>query len=225
MRTILRTVLLAAALGAAALSPANALVIGSADSTSSLPFGSTTSGYYYQQIYSSASFASPINISEITFYNTIAPSGTPRSATFNFYLSTTTANVASFDQSNGTTVPWYDPSFTNVYNGTATLVNGKLDFQLSSSFLYNPTQGNLLLTIRDFTLASDTGLQLDADKNNGVTNLRMSSYPYDFNQGLVTGFNVAPVPEPSTWAMMILGFVGVGFMAYRRKSGLSVRLA
>jgi len=31
-------------------------------------------------------------------------------------------------------------------------------------------------------------------------------------------FNIAsPVPEPSTWAMMILGFAGVGFMAYRRK--------
>ena len=28
----------------------------------------------------------------------------------------------------------------------------------------------------------------------------------------------AAVPEPSTWAMMILGFIGVGFMAYRRKS-------
>ena len=26
-----------------------------------------------------------------------------------------------------------------------------------------------------------------------------------------------PVPEPSTWAMMILGFAGVGFVAYRRK--------
>jgi hypothetical protein len=26
------------------------------------------------------------------------------------------------------------------------------------------------------------------------------------------------VPEPSTWAMMILGFTGIGFMAYRRKS-------
>jgi hypothetical protein len=26
------------------------------------------------------------------------------------------------------------------------------------------------------------------------------------------------VPEPSTWAMMILGFAGMGFMAYRRKS-------
>jgi PEP-CTERM motif len=30
--------------------------------------------------------------------------------------------------------------------------------------------------------------------------------------------SVAAVPEPSTWAMMILGFAGVGFMAYRRKS-------
>jgi hypothetical protein len=27
-----------------------------------------------------------------------------------------------------------------------------------------------------------------------------------------------PVPEPSTWAMMILGFAGFGFIAYRRKS-------
>jgi hypothetical protein len=27
---------------------------------------------------------------------------------------------------------------------------------------------------------------------------------------------VAAVPEPSTWAMMILGFAGVSFMAYRR---------
>ncbi len=29
---------------------------------------------------------------------------------------------------------------------------------------------------------------------------------------------VGAVPEPSTWAMMILGFAGVGLMAYRRKS-------
>ena len=29
---------------------------------------------------------------------------------------------------------------------------------------------------------------------------------------------VAAVPEPSTWAMMILGFCGLGFMAYRRRN-------
>jgi hypothetical protein len=30
--------------------------------------------------------------------------------------------------------------------------------------------------------------------------------------------NVSAVPEPSTWAMLLLGFTGIGFMAYRRKS-------
>ncbi len=30
--------------------------------------------------------------------------------------------------------------------------------------------------------------------------------------------SISAVPELSTWAMMILGFAGVGFMAYRRKS-------
>jgi PEP-CTERM motif len=29
---------------------------------------------------------------------------------------------------------------------------------------------------------------------------------------------VEAVPEPATWAMMVLGFFGVGFMAYRRRN-------
>jgi hypothetical protein len=37
---------------------------------------------------------------------------------------------------------------------------------------------------------------------------------------------IAAVPEPSTWAMLVLGFAGVGFMAYRRKSqGSAFRIA
>jgi hypothetical protein len=39
------------------------------------------------------------------------------------------------------------------------------------------------------------------------------------------GAVLSAVPEPSTWAMMILGFFGVGFMAYRRKGQGQVRLA
>ena len=34
---------------------------------------------------------------------------------------------------------------------------------------------------------------------------------------------VAAVPEPSTWAMMIFGFLGLGFMAVRRKSAAPAR--
>ena len=40
---------------------------------------------------------------------------------------------------------------------------------------------------------------------------------------LATISNVSAVPEPSTWAMMILGFFGVGFMAYRRKAEGALR--
>jgi hypothetical protein len=42
---------------------------------------------------------------------------------------------------------------------------------------------------------------------------------------LITTFEVTAVPEASTWAMMMLGFAGVGFMAYRRKAKPSFRLA
>ncbi|MES2195224.1 MAG: PEPxxWA-CTERM sorting domain-containing protein [Pseudomonadota bacterium] len=42
-------------------------------------------------------------------------------------------------------------------------------------------------------------------------------YQLFFSSG-VTNEVAGAVPEPSTWAMMILGFAGVGFMAYRRQS-------
>ncbi len=42
----------------------------------------------------------------------------------------------------------------------------------------------------------------------------------------ISGGNLtAPVPEASTWAMMIVGFFGVGVMAYRRKSKPTLRFA
>jgi hypothetical protein len=42
---------------------------------------------------------------------------------------------------------------------------------------------------------------------------------------VTTLVGVAPVPEPATWAMMILGFCGLGFLAYRRRSGSALRFA
>jgi hypothetical protein len=41
------------------------------------------------------------------------------------------------------------------------------------------------------------------------------------NQDYIAFFTVADmataVPEPSTWAMLILGFAGIGYMTYRRR--------
>lgn len=46
------------------------------------------------------------------------------------------------------------------------------------------------------------------------------------NQGfasdiVVDNFDVSAVPEASTWAMMLLGFAGVGAMAYRRRNAVT----
>jgi len=58
--------------------------------------------------------------------------------------------------------------------------------------------------------------------NDSVNN--PNGYP-GVNPGSVL-INMSAVPEPSTWAMMVLGFMGVGFLAYRRKqNGHQFRLA
>jgi hypothetical protein len=53
-----------------------------------------------------------------------------------------------------------------------------------------------------------------------------TSGPTPAKDVLLDGVAITAVPEASTWAMMILGFFGVGFMAYRRKGNQpAVRLA
>jgi hypothetical protein len=58
----------------------------------------------------------------------------------------------------------------------------------------------------------------------GFTNAPFTLYYVEGN-GAPSVLNLAAVPEASTWAMMILGFFGLGFMGYRRKNGPAVRLA
>jgi hypothetical protein len=53
-----------------------------------------------------------------------------------------------------------------------------------------------------------------------------TSPAFEVDNIALTGAIVTPVPETSTWAMMVLGFLGVGFMAYRRKgNGPAFRVA
>jgi hypothetical protein len=40
-----------------------------------------------------------------------------------------------------------------------------------------------------------------------------------------TSFSITAIPETSTWAMMLLGFFGLGFVAYRRKVGTALEIA
>ena len=49
-------------------------------------------------------------------------------------------------------------------------------------------------------------------------NAGLGPNPLGVGQGSFGAVVTPAVPEPSTWAMMILGFCGLGFMAYRRRS-------
>ena len=72
-----------------------------------------------------------------------------------------------------------------------------------------------------FTQLSGNGLDLftgnPADPVFTLGSFNLSN-PFFGQNDVLTISAVAAVPEPSTWAMMILGFAGVGFMAYRRKA-------
>lgn len=75
--------------------------------------------------------------------------------------------------------------------------------------------------------------RLDAQQFNvvGLGTLKSIEFDYagDFNPGngfpflaAITTDTVAAVPEPSTWAMMIFGFAGIGFLACRRRNKAAV---
>lgn len=226
---------LASALAAAAVlagAPAQAVVIGTNNTASSFPFGSSGGGYYYQQVYSAASLGS-LSITDLTFYNSSTPgsTGEPRTGTFVIYLSTTTAATTNYDTS---AFQFPDASFTEVFNGTLpSLVDGMLTLDLTSAYNYDAAAGNLVMTIREFSLSSSGAgtLYLQADNKTTTMNSRFSAYSYNwdttrtnYGQGLVTGFNVAAaaVPEPATWAMMVIGFGVVG-AGLRRRSHVAVR--
>jgi hypothetical protein len=87
-----------------------------------------------------------------------------------------------------------------------------------------------------FSFVDSTGLATLSGPNNVIyffmdDSQSLANYPNAPEAG--TGFidsitvstdpAVPAVPEPSTWAMMILGFLGLGFMAYRKRS--TVRFA
>jgi hypothetical protein len=80
------------------------------------------------------------------------------------------------------------------------------------------SSGWKLLSTLDFTTTRSAGehtLSLE------VTRLFAPAINVDSEYFDNVSLNVtSAVPEPTTWAMMILRFAGIGFMAYRRKSAV-----
>jgi PEP-CTERM motif-containing protein len=105
----------------------------------------------------------------------------------------------------GSRTGYVTPAGVQVNAGSA-----EQSFSVTDPTLYPGTDGGVWTT-ETFAFAS-TGATTDLTfrGNAGLLYIGLDNVSVEFL--------TAAVPEPSTWAMMLLGFAGVGFMAYRRRN-------
>jgi hypothetical protein len=87
--------------------------------------------------------------------------------------------------------------------GAAANTEYHFGIHLADSFDYSS-----IYWVTTYSTASNGGIESDqGTQDNWYSNGQQHAFEL-----------TAAVPEPSTWAMLILGFAGVGFMAYRRRN-------
>lgn len=143
-------------------------------------------------------------------------------------------------------VSFTSPTVVDAKNGFASIdASGSLYHDLTITIAQGFTFTDLVFDILSpdpFTItASNHGTASLSDLKNGNdeftafalngTNLTWVTLHSDTGFSQIKQFElsgvtaVTAVPEPTTWAMMILGFAGVGFLAYRRRSdGATLRI-
>ena len=116
------------------------------------------------------------------------------------------------------------PANTLGYHGA-----GSFDFfvPLTSPFYYSPSQGNLLMDIRNFAGGNTTFFDEQGTVGDSVSRVESLSVNSSAGvnaisgdvatYGLVTMFEMTPVPEPGTLSLMALGFGLAGIGYWKRK--------
>jgi hypothetical protein len=226
IKRIASLLIVAATIGASA--NAGAITYGPApDASNVYPFGSTNVGIY-QQVYNANAFSTTELITAITFYKTVfqIEGGGFNGQNYAFYLSTTSKSVNGLNLSNATANLGADNTlFLSVTALTGDV--GSARTFTGTGFLYDPSKGNLLLTIVVTGSATQQGAFLPLDARNGSANEAFSRAIFDpegnpvccgnNNSGLVTTFTtIAPTPEPSTAILSGLGLAALA-IAKRRK--------
>lgn len=134
-------------------------------------------------------------------------------------LSDAAATPLSFSFSDGVQTI----SSTNASGSSFTLstnANGQITGWFISLAIPSPSNvGPVVNSIVSNSTAGDNGDMYECLVT-GQTGCTFAAFYEGLNDNLPGTWTelASAVPEPSTWAMMLLGFAGLGFMAYRRKN-------
>jgi hypothetical protein len=156
---------------------------------------------------------------------TISPDGTHadwNSATISNF------NLDSPPSWNNPSLPWHSGTITVDNNST-------LD-----SLVFQTSQGEFFVTITFQQHGSNPGALTSVSPPRSPPSLALfdvASFSitdidvHNTSSGVITSLTGPPpietpaVPEPSTWAMMILGFSGIGYLTYRRRNQRALHVA
>jgi hypothetical protein len=188
----------------------------------------------------SSAQASVVTFDDQTFSGIQARSGTfsDQGLRFdNFFLNTIAGNFSPNGVKNGTNFLIFDSANDPLTVSTS----DKSAFSLSSLDLglsYYASFSPAIATITGYfanggTITRDVSLNSSSFKSFSFSGfIDLSSVTVTTTSPGYTGYaaldNVnfteftAAVPEPSTWAMMMLGFAGVGLMTYRRRNNTAM---
>lgn len=210
---------------------AQAAVEGNIDQA--VPF-STSSTYRFQQVYDATAFNSlnvPSFITAVAFrFNGFPPGGTSVFLpSLQFNLSTTAVSSTTLSSTFAANLGSDD---TTVFSGSLNVTSNSVvspkpfDFvvTLSTPFLFNPSAGNLLLDIRNFSGASTLTLDAQDSPDDAVARVVSASNGVNNASGAVNSFGLitrftftpaTPVPEPSTYGIVAAAGL-LGLAAFRR---------
>ena len=170
-------------------------------------------------------FASAADAATVTDTWTFSDGGS-NTGNGSFTYDSTTGLVSSFNGNyDGNALTFWDASTAPIQiNGSGQLVYHGVPNTSGADFIFDDlypfTVGGLLVSTGSGAGQRFYDISLDSPGASSVDFFSINpdgSYLFDNGTFAVRPVDLtAPVPEPSTWAMLILGFASIGFVAYRR---------
>jgi hypothetical protein len=203
----------------------SSITVGSDNGANVFPFGGpylSNPGTDYQEAYASTNFSGPELITGIDFFQAAGFTGTIYSGTYTLSLSIISANIGSLSSTNLASNIGSDNKVFDavVLSGAAP---AKLIFT-GTPFLYDPSQGNLLLNISIAGGSGGSGVAFQDNEGVGTSVARYQNFGLNNGAGwgLVTQFDSTSqgpaVPEPGTLSLFGCALAAVMFVKRLRRS-------